>query len=182
MGVLQGKVAIVTGGHVRWRREVCRAFAKAGACVAVIDAESVAAVELAEELDPTGAQVIPVHCDAASGEAIAAAVDWFGSVDILVNNALADDPGVALENIVGFTTACQPNLVPGGHVINVGRHAATAPPGSVARKWQWYGMTVSSVIHVLDGDGNLRRPSRPLDDLDRLIASVAAGTTGMLVA
>jgi NAD(P)-dependent dehydrogenase (short-subunit alcohol dehydrogenase family) len=81
MGVLQGKVAIVSGGgSVRWRREVCQAFSRAGACVAVIDAESVTAVGLAECFDPTGAQVISVHCDAAIGEAFSAAVDWFGSV------------------------------------------------------------------------------------------------------
>jgi hypothetical protein len=130
--------------------------------------------------------VIPILCHAANGdvivEAVEAAVDWFAFVDIFVNNALADDPAVALENMVRFATACQPHLVPGGHVVNVGRHSATALPGSVARRWQWYGITVSSLVHLLDGDGSTTSLEAALDDLDRLIASVAAATTGMLVA
>ena len=107
--------------------------------------------------------MILILCHAADGdvivEAVEAAVDWSGFVGIFVNNSLADDSGVALENMVRFATACQPHLVPGGHVVNVGRHSATALP-----------------------DGSTTSLEAALNDLDRLIASVAAVTTGMLVA
>ncbi len=92
---LDGKVAVVTGAGGRGNsigRAYCYGLANAGASVVVADlneagAESVAA-EIARE---TGAKTIGVKVDVADEDSTLgmaqAAVDAFGGVDILVNNA-----------------------------------------------------------------------------------------------
>lgn len=140
MGVLDGRVAIVTGAARGVGRGIALALAGEGARVAiadVLDAESVVA-EIAERGDP------PAHaarCDVRrSAEVdgfVADTVSRWGGVDLLVNNAIATAIGplekvtdADLDLVFGtgplasayFMRACFPHLrdsATGGRVINL---------------------------------------------------------------
>lgn len=83
---LKDRVAIVTGGASGFGAGIARRFAAEGARVAVVDLNSEAAAELAEEIDG-----FAITCDIADGaqvEAMASqVVARFDRIDILVNNA-----------------------------------------------------------------------------------------------
>jgi len=85
----QQEVVIVTGGSMGIGRAIAERFAKDGAAVVIADVAG--AVETAAEMTAIGAKAIGVACDisdSASCEAMAAAaVDAFGRIDKLVNNA-----------------------------------------------------------------------------------------------
>jgi NAD(P)-dependent dehydrogenase (short-subunit alcohol dehydrogenase family) len=91
-GEFAGKVAIVTGGGSGIGHAIARAFARAGAKVAIAGrteaklAQSAAAIE-----KECGRQVLTVAADVAEARdcerMVASAVERFGAVDILVNNA-----------------------------------------------------------------------------------------------
>jgi NAD(P)-dependent dehydrogenase (short-subunit alcohol dehydrogenase family) len=89
--VLDGKVAIVTGGAGGIGRAYCRALAEEGAAVAVADLNGPGAKAAAEELNEAGLKAIGITLDVTDLEsaeaAVAEVVGAFGGVDILVNNA-----------------------------------------------------------------------------------------------
>ncbi len=139
MSVLQDKVAIVTGGAGGVGRGICTAFAREGARVAIVDINESGAAALATELESVGAQALAIPCDISDADEITKAVketvDWFGTVDILVNNAQAGTHDVALEDMTDadfdvalatgpmatfrFMKVRHPYLVDGGRVINL---------------------------------------------------------------
>ena len=84
-----GKVAIVTGGAMGIGQAIVRALLAEGASVAIADREG--AAEAAKALDNARNSVIGVPCDVSSQgdtEAMAsAALEAFGRIDVLVNNA-----------------------------------------------------------------------------------------------
>jgi 3-oxoacyl-[acyl-carrier protein] reductase len=88
MGMLQDKVAIVTGAASGFGAEISRLYVKEGAKVVVADLNEAGAKVVAGEL---GASAIAVKCDVAQRadieNLVAAAVKQFGTVDIVVNNA-----------------------------------------------------------------------------------------------
>jgi len=91
---LAGKVAIVTGAGGRGNsigRAYAVALANAGASVVVADLNGEGAQRVADEIQAAGGKAIAVQVDITdtpSAQAMAdAAVDAFGGVDILVNNA-----------------------------------------------------------------------------------------------
>lgn len=91
MGLIEGKVAIVTGAGAGLGRSYANALAREGACVIVNDFSRSAAEEAVEEIIGYGgkaaANVADVG-DIAGGESLLqSALDSFGRVDILVNNA-----------------------------------------------------------------------------------------------
>ncbi|MCY4353582.1 MAG: SDR family oxidoreductase [Truepera sp.] len=92
--LLQGKVAVVTGGSSGNGRAIARAFAKHGADVVVADirANPREGGTPTHELIPTetGARATFVHCDVtrvADLEAAVAAAEFLGGIDVMVNNA-----------------------------------------------------------------------------------------------
>jgi 3-oxoacyl-[acyl-carrier protein] reductase len=83
---LKDKVAIVTGGGLGLGRAYCQALAAEGARVVVADIANDAAQAVAQEVNG-----LAVHVDVTSAEQTAAmaarAVQAYGAVDVLVNNA-----------------------------------------------------------------------------------------------
>jgi NAD(P)-dependent dehydrogenase (short-subunit alcohol dehydrogenase family) len=106
--LLEGKVAIVTGGGQGIGRGVALAFATEGANVVLADKNRATATETAAEVRERGAGALPVECDVTDIDDIRrcvdAAVGEFGTLDILVNNAMAD-PGLSLIPFMETTDA-----------------------------------------------------------------------------
>lgn len=91
-GLLDGKVALVTGGSRGLGREMVLAFAAAGADVVISSRKEAGCVDLAEEVRKvTGRRALPYAAHvgdwAALSRLVDAAYDEFGHVDVLVNNA-----------------------------------------------------------------------------------------------
>jgi NAD(P)-dependent dehydrogenase (short-subunit alcohol dehydrogenase family) len=100
MGLLDGKVAIVTGGANGLGEAYCRLFAKEGAAVVVNDlggardgtgGSAGPAQKVADEIVAAGGRAVAngddVSTMAGGASILKAALDAFGKVDILVNNA-----------------------------------------------------------------------------------------------
>lgn len=86
-----GKVALVTGGASGMGLATVKAFAKAGAAVAIADINGEAAQAVADELAATGAKTLAITCDVTDEASVKAmvekTVETFGSLDAAFNNA-----------------------------------------------------------------------------------------------
>ena len=100
MGLLDGRVAIVTGSGRGIGREFARCFASEGASVVVNDVgvsldgrgtEEDPAAQVCKEIEAAGGHAVPNYDSVTDFDGarniVATAVDAFGTVDILVNNA-----------------------------------------------------------------------------------------------
>ncbi|MFY9893659.1 MAG: bifunctional aldolase/short-chain dehydrogenase [Xanthobacteraceae bacterium] len=94
---LAGQIVAVTGAAGAIGAAAAKAFAAAGAEVALLDVNLDAAAEQANAIGPTA---LPVHCDVTDAASVRAALDAvaenFGGVDILVSNA-----GAAWQGRIG---------------------------------------------------------------------------------
>jgi NAD(P)-dependent dehydrogenase (short-subunit alcohol dehydrogenase family) len=88
---LEGKTAVITGAAGGIGRWLAAGLGAAGASVVVTDLDGTALDDLAEELNAAGMEVSTFPCDLGEADApqrvVAAAVDRFGGLDVLVNNA-----------------------------------------------------------------------------------------------
>ncbi|WP_394828230.1 SDR family oxidoreductase [Pendulispora albinea] len=103
---LHDRTAVVTGAMGLLGKEHCRALASAGARIVATDLDTGSALSFAEELRARGASgVLMMDADVTSPESLLAlrdaALEQFGALDVLVNNAAIDDkvelPATALE-------------------------------------------------------------------------------------
>jgi 2,4-dienoyl-CoA reductase [(3E)-enoyl-CoA-producing], peroxisomal len=116
-GILQGHVALITGGGTGICRGIAYAYAKLGADVCIVSRKPDVLEKAAAELSAaTGRQILAVPADVRNPDAMAAAVratiDRFGSLDTIVNGAagnfLAPAAGLSPN---GFKTVIEIDLV-----------------------------------------------------------------------
>src|SRR6516162_11226104 len=91
MPELSGQLAIITGAASGIGKEIAKRFAIEGATVVIADLHLPAAQAAAEEINRAGGMAMGVQMDVSDEQAVdagvAAAVERFGGVDILVSNA-----------------------------------------------------------------------------------------------
>jgi NAD(P)-dependent dehydrogenase (short-subunit alcohol dehydrogenase family) len=102
-GRLEGKVALITGGGNGIGRVTAQLFAKEGASVVITDKIEAAAHETARLLTQAGGKAIALTVDvtnAAEMEAsVRQAVETFGKLNILINNAGLGSPTASIPNL-----------------------------------------------------------------------------------
>lgn len=94
MGLLDGKVALVSGIGPGMGRDISLLFAEHGADV-VLGARTIEKCEaVAAEVESLGWKALPLRLDVTDADscaaAVASAVETFGGIDVLVNNAFDD--------------------------------------------------------------------------------------------
>lgn len=91
--VLEGQVAVVTGAGQGVGAGIARALAAAGAAVVIATRRATTGEPVAESIRAAGHDAAFVRCDVTdTGEveaAVAAAVERFGGLDVIVHNAVA---------------------------------------------------------------------------------------------
>jgi len=91
MGMLDKKVAFITGGASGIGAGTAKRFAQEGACVAIADVQAEDGESLRDDIVAAGGQAIYVDCDVSDPEAVKHAIDTtveqFGGLDIVFANA-----------------------------------------------------------------------------------------------
>ena len=146
--LLDGKVAVVTGGGRGIGEAIVRKFSLNGATVALLDKNKDRAAQTASRIEGQGGRlVVPFHVDITSYEEVKRVVgnivERFGRVDVLVNNAGWDVMELFIDNrpelwtslidlnLKGHMNCCHlvlPLMIEagGGKIINVSSEAGRA--------------------------------------------------------
>ena len=157
---LQGKVALVTGGASGYGAGIVRSYVREGAKVVILDLNEAGAKKIAEE---AGGGTVAIGGDVTRADDIDAtvkrAVDEFGKLDIVVNNAgwtFRNKPllevteqefdrvfAINVKSIFLMTNAVVPVMRKqgSGNIINIGSTAGVRPrPGLT-----WYNASKGAV-------------------------------------
>jgi 3-oxoacyl-[acyl-carrier protein] reductase len=173
MGNLQGRIALVTGASQGIGRACALELARAGATVALAARNEIKLAEAVAEIVGAGGQAVAIPLDIASEESIKAvanaALERFGKVEILINNAgitrdglmmamkRADWDNVLGTNLTGAFLLTQALLRPmlknrWGRIINissvVGRTGQAGQVNYAASKAGLIGLTKSLAREV----------------------------------
>ena len=180
MGRLDGKVALITGGASGMGMVASKLFASEGAAIVLTDVADDAGEAVASEIEAAGGQALYVHSDVSdetdAAVMVKAAVDRFGGLTILYNNAgvmmsrdgSVTDTDVSVWdttlgiNVKGVAFGCKfglPAMIAsgGGSIINVASFvahlgAATPQLAYTTSKGAVLAMTREiAVIHAREG-------------------------------
>jgi 3-oxoacyl-[acyl-carrier protein] reductase len=157
---LQGKVALVTGAGQGFGQGIAETFAREGAKVAVVDLNEANARKVAEGIGPAAiAMRADVSVAADVDASVAATVQAFGRLDIVVNNAgtthrnrpmleVEEDEfdrifAVNVKSIYLYARAVIPQFRQGGGgvILNIGSTAGIRPRPGLA----WYNASKGAV-------------------------------------
>ena len=98
---MEGKIALVSGGAGGIGSAICRLFAAEGARVTVADIDSGRGERVVEKIAEAGGEAFYVDLDVTKEEdwerAVAATVERFGGLNVLVNNAGAYSPELVAD-------------------------------------------------------------------------------------
>jgi NAD(P)-dependent dehydrogenase (short-subunit alcohol dehydrogenase family) len=155
VGRLEGRVAIVTGGAMGIGGGVARRLAADGASVVIADVEVEAACDNVDRIEESGGRAVVIEANVAEDDdarrIVERAIDEWGRLDILVNNAFnpvpdtdgsvetvpepAWDAGIAglVKPIYLATRYAVPHLrdAGGGSVVNIASvHGIAMSPGT----------------------------------------------------
>jgi NAD(P)-dependent dehydrogenase (short-subunit alcohol dehydrogenase family) len=162
---LEGKVAIVTGGGSGIGRAIAHGLAGEGVAVVVADVDGERAESVAAEIHASGTPAAPFDVDVSQTEQVDAmvedAVERFGRLDIMVNNAgragwglvheIKDEAwdaaiAVNLRGTLVCSRAALRHMIPQrwGRIVNTasGLGLRGAPPGGSA-----YGASKAAIIN-----------------------------------
>lgn len=103
MGLLDGKVAIITGAGRGIGRATAHVFAKEGAAVAIVDIDQANAEAVRDELLALGGKAIAITCDVQNRSEVKSAVEEtvksFDGVDMLIQYAKFIKIGIPFEDV-----------------------------------------------------------------------------------
>ena len=171
MSILEGRVAVVTGASSGIGEACAVAFAAKGAKVVLAARRAERLASLVDRIEGAGGEALAVATDvtdeAAVDDLFARAVERFGTVDVLVNNAgIADSTPVDEMALETWRKVIETNLTSAflcsraaframkgkgrGRIINVGSISARVPrensPAYAASKFGLDGLTRSLAI------------------------------------
>lgn len=146
---LDGEVAVVTGAGAGIGKAIGEMLAAAGMAVVAADLSRESAETTAEAIFARGGRAVAVAIDIATADgaeqAVATAIEAFGRIDVLVNNAGVYRPAGRLPEIdwTLFDRTCAVNLYgplramaaagrqmrPGGRIINISSMESLRPSG-----------------------------------------------------
>ena len=169
MNRFEGKSVIVTGAGSGFGEAIAKRFASEGGRVLIADINAEGAERVAADIVASGctaaAMVTNVAEEAAVEEMVARAVEAFGGVDVLVNNAgyshlnkllwkisVEDFDAVYAVNVRGVFLGCKhaiPRMIEqgGGAIVNIASIGAIAPRPGVTP----YNATKGAVLTLTKG-------------------------------
>jgi 3-oxoacyl-[acyl-carrier protein] reductase len=173
MGILDGQVALITGGSSGIGEGIARAFAQEGADLALVARNPIKLERVASDLKKLGARVLTFSADVRNErkiqEVVREVISTLDKIDILVNSAgtgryasvaemdLEDWKTVIETNLTGTFICCKavmPHMMErkGGRIINIssvaGKIGFATGSAYCASKWGVIGLSRSLAVEA----------------------------------